>query len=36
MNQARLISATGRQRTRMGATPWFAEGLYELAADTYA
>jgi glyoxylase-like metal-dependent hydrolase (beta-lactamase superfamily II) len=36
MNNARLISATGRQRTRMGAAPRFAEGLYELAADTYA
>ena len=36
MNKARLISATGRQRTRMGAPPQFAEGLYELAADTYA
>lgn len=36
MNQARLIAATGRQRTRMGALPQFAEGLYELAQDTYA
>lgn len=35
-NQARLISATGRQRTRMGAAPQFAEGLYELSTDTYA
>lgn len=36
MNQARLISATGRQRTRLGAPPQFAEGLYELTPDTYA
>lgn len=36
MQQARLISATGRRRTRLGAAPRFAEGLYELTAGTYA
>lgn len=36
MQQARLISATGRQRTRLGAAPQFAEGLYELTAGTFA
>lgn len=36
MNSARLISATGRQRTRMGEAPQFSEGLYELTTDTYA
>ncbi len=36
MNGARLIAGTGRQRTRMGATPAFAEGLYALQPDTYA
>jgi len=36
MNNARLIAATGRQRTRMGALPHFTEGLYEVSTDTYA
>lgn len=36
MNNARLIAATGRERTRMGARPHFDEGLYELRPDTYA
>jgi len=36
MNMARLISGTGRARTRMGEQPHFAEGLYELAPDTFA
>lgn len=36
MHNARLITATGRERTRMGALPHFAEGLYELSPDTYA
>ncbi|CAH0355574.1 MBL fold metallo-hydrolase [Aquabacterium sp. CECT 9606] len=33
---ARLIAGTGRTQTRMGDVPNFAEGLYELAADTFA
>lgn len=36
MNNARLIAPTGRPRTRLGAVPQFAEGLYELTTDTYA
>lgn len=36
MNKAKLISATGRRATRMGAAPTFQEGLYEIATDTYA
>jgi cyclase len=36
MNAARLIAATGRQRSRMGEVPQFAEGLYELLPDTFA
>lgn len=36
MNEAKLISGTGRTRTRMGARPLFAEGLYELMPDTFA
>ncbi len=36
MNAARLISGTGRTRTRMGDVAQFAEGLYELKPDTFA
>ncbi|MDO9003979.1 MAG: MBL fold metallo-hydrolase [Aquabacterium sp.] len=36
MKGAKLISATGRQLTRMGARPLFDEGLYELGRDSYA
>ncbi|MFZ5528588.1 MAG: MBL fold metallo-hydrolase [Pseudomonadota bacterium] len=36
MNTARLIAATHRKRTRLGALPQFAEGLYELSTDTFA
>jgi cyclase len=36
MNMARLLSGTGRARTRMGEQPHFAEGLYELIPDTFA
>lgn len=36
MNKARLIAGTGRERTRMGDTAHFAEGLYELMPDTFA
>jgi cyclase len=36
MNEPRLIAGTGRRITRMGQTPRFAEGLYELAEHTHA
>ena len=36
MKTARLIAGTGRKQTRMGEVPLFAEGLYELAPDTFA
>ncbi|TBO32723.1 MBL fold metallo-hydrolase [Aquabacterium lacunae] len=32
----RRVAATGRTRTRMGEVPAFAEGLYEVAPDTFA
>ena len=32
----RLVAGTGRTRTRMGEVPAFAEGLYEVAHDTFA
>lgn len=32
----RLIAGTGRKRTRMGDVTLFAEGLYEVAPDTFA
>jgi len=36
MKAARLICGTGRTQTRMGEAPQFAEGLYELASNSYA
>ncbi|MDO9234919.1 MAG: MBL fold metallo-hydrolase [Aquabacterium sp.] len=36
MNKTRLIASTGRERTRMGDIPHFAEGLYELMPNTFA